>query len=160
MCYHWQMKKTLGWYTKKYGDKIGAVTFNFRQQSKELPWEKAYKNILYRCSQSTAREFSDYGGRGIKCEIKSSDLKVLFFRDNGHLMKTASVDRIDPEGSYTKSNIRWIEFDTNRRWNKMSHPVRARQCQEIFEIISSKQKEFRWHNKLVKACLRKLVKMF
>lgn len=148
------------WYIKKYGKELGVVMFGLRTKYKRLPWNKAYENIRRRCLDSRCREFSDYGGRGIKCEVLPRELKELFFRDKAHLLGIPSVDRIDPEGSYTKSNIHWIEFDINRQHRKMSHPVRAAQCEEIFNIISTKQKEFRWHNKLMVSCLNELLKRF
>lgn len=72
-----------------------------------------------RCSRKNNKNYSLYGGRGIKvCDEWSNDF--LAFRnwalDNGY-KDNLSIDRIDPNGNYEPDNCRWITL-TEQTYNK------------------------------------------
>jgi len=78
------------------------------------PWVAA----LYRIRQRTnpKKEYSNYKyycGKGIKCLISKDEIKCLWFRDRGYLMKKPSIDRINSNENYTYNNCRFIEMSEN-----------------------------------------------
>ena len=71
--------------------------------------------MIQRCTNSKANRYKYYGGRGIKCFITKRQLQRLFIRDNAHLLKQASIHRIEDDKDYTFDNCKWIEFEENRK---------------------------------------------
>ena len=70
-----------------------------------------------RCNNPNASNFGAYGGRGIKICKEWFDYKQ-FKSDMGERPKDTSIDRIDVNGNYEKSNCRWatmLEQRHNRR---------------------------------------------
>lgn len=80
-------------------------------------WAKTFYNIKQRCENPKNPKYKNYGGRGIKCLIYPGQLSYLWDRDRADLMEHPSIDRIDPNGHYTKENCRYIEFKENRKRN-------------------------------------------
>ena len=76
---------------------------------RRVPWYIAYHGIKDRCGKPGHARFKSYGGRGIKCMITMEQLAMTYYRDKAHLLKQASVDRINPDDHYRIGNIRWIE---------------------------------------------------
>lgn len=70
---------------------------------------KIWSEMLRRCSNPNAANYSMYGGRGIKVcdEWKSFE---GFYKDmySGY-KKGLSIDRIDVNGNYCKENCRWLD---------------------------------------------------
>ena len=64
-----------------------------------------------RCTNSKEPSWKDYGGRGITiCSAWSSFDQ--FFADMGPREKGLSLDRIDVNGNYEKSNCRYVDAQT------------------------------------------------
>jgi len=80
---------------------------------KRYPWMQHLGWLRTRCNNPKVREFCYYGGRGIKAKITLKELKSLWFRDKAFLLKSPSVDRIDPNGHYEYRNCRFIENREN-----------------------------------------------
>lgn len=64
--------------------------------------------MIARCTRPTAHKWPEYGGRGIKvCDAWLNFDN--FYADMGDRPKGLSLDRIDVEGNYEKSNCRWAD---------------------------------------------------
>jgi len=93
-----------------------------KEWKSKKPWYSHYSNAKYRCKNGA------YGKRGIKFEMTLGEFEFLWVRDNAHLLKRPSIDRINSHYGYTVSNCRFIELEENRRqgfykqgnpgWNK------------------------------------------
>lgn len=86
------------------------------------PEYKAWRNLLSRCRNKNDPAFARYGGRGITvcAEWKSFD---VFLRSMKHRPSPAhSIDRIDNDAGYSKTNCRWAtqqQQNRNRRDTRM-----------------------------------------
>lgn len=80
---------------------------------------KIWAGIKKRCYNKKQREFHLWGGRGIKMCAEWKNDFVSFYKDMGpRPSKSHSIDRIDNNGNYCKSNCRWatdIEQGSNTR---------------------------------------------
>jgi len=132
-------------YKRRYG-KAAEFILKWREKGKHghTPWARTASNIRWRCKDLRVNNFEYYGGKGIKCLIKSSDLKISFMRDRAYNMKNPSIDRIDPDGNYTPENTRWIEFSRNRVEKGLNHPKRKKQHRIMHRLILDKAKSFKW----------------
>jgi hypothetical protein len=81
-----------------------------------------YKQMINRCYIPTHKEYKNYGGRGIKVCDRWLESVENYIEDMGFPpFETATVDRIDNDGSYFKENCRWAtktEQNLNRRCAK------------------------------------------
>jgi hypothetical protein len=80
---------------------------------------RAWVNLRKRCDDSKYQHFRLYGGRGITY-CKEWEVFDSFFKDMGVAPIGTSLDRIDSNGNYCKSNCRWATPFTqgnNRRDN-------------------------------------------
>lgn len=65
-----------------------------------------WSGMITRCSNPARREYKWYGERGIKvCERWTTFQN--FLDDMGEAPAGFSIDRINPDGPYTKNNCRW-----------------------------------------------------
>ncbi len=108
-------KKYHSIYYIKHREEILA---NQKEYYKKNPWMNNYKKAKGRCQCETNKRYHRYGGRGIKFLLSVKDIKFLWFRDKGYLMKLPSIDRIYNNGNYSLSNCRYIEFEVNRELKK------------------------------------------
>ena len=78
-----------------------------------------YRSMIRRCYDPLNREFQNYGGRGIKVCNRWLESVENYIEDMGFPpFDTASVDRINNDGGYSKENCRWAtktEQNLNRR---------------------------------------------
>lgn len=86
-----------------------------KRWKRERPWYSSYKSAKERCLSKKHISYKDYGGRGILFLITPNEIKDIWFRDCAYEMKKPSIDRIDNNGNYEKSNCRFIEASENAR---------------------------------------------
>lgn len=80
----------------------------------------SWNSMRSRCYRSADKCFNLYGGRGIKICDRWINNYDNFYYDMGECPENMSLDRIDPNGIYEKTNCRWAsmkEQQTNRRNN-------------------------------------------
>jgi hypothetical protein len=72
--------------------------------------------MKFRCTEPNCKDYSNYGGRGIKIE-ESFDTFRKFFDwsiNNGYNTEDKlSIDRINNDGNYSSNNCRWITKSEN-----------------------------------------------
>lgn len=66
----------------------------------------SWHSMIQRCCKKKCKAYKDYGGRGIKV-CKKWEKFTGFFKDMGAKPNGLSLDRIDNQKGYTKSNCRW-----------------------------------------------------
>ena len=94
-----------------------------RQNSKEFratlkkikPWHNSFSNARKRCNNIKHNSYLYYDERGIKFLITEGEVKKLWFRDKGYLLKRPSIDRKDNDGHYTYENCQFIELSENSK---------------------------------------------
>jgi hypothetical protein len=82
-----------------------------------LPLYRVYHRMLARCYNPNASGYKNYGGRGIRVcpEWRGENGFPTWLRDMGGVRpKKMTMDRIDVNGDYKKSNVRWASRKTQR----------------------------------------------
>lgn len=79
---------------------------------KHKPWYKNYRSMRNRCSNYKNPK---YGALGIKCFLSFEQMGIIWKRDNAHLMKRPSIDRINSDENYTLLNCRFVELSENSK---------------------------------------------
>lgn len=82
-------------------NKFGTTAFK-NEHPEILKYLTRAKAILDRCRVATNPAFSDYGGRGIVCELGNTQTEVAFALSKiPGFNEQLELDRIDPNGNYT-----------------------------------------------------------
>lgn len=83
------------------------------------PLYKTWNGIKVRCTCKTNRDYKNYGGRGISICPEWADSFSRFCSDLGEKPTSKhTIDRIDNDGNYELSNVRWAtkaEQNRNKR---------------------------------------------
>lgn len=82
----------------------------------------AWLGMKRRCSKPSCKDYPDYGGRGIRVSERWVGSFENFLEDMGPCPEGMSIDRIDTNGDYEKSNCKWstpTEQANNKRTNRM-----------------------------------------
>lgn len=78
---------------------------------------RVWSAMKSRCESTNHKQYDRYGGRGIKVCTRWSGSFLNFLNDMGHKPFGKSIDRIDNDKNYCKSNCRWataIQQNNNR----------------------------------------------
>ncbi|UOQ48134.1 hypothetical protein MUN88_19135 [Gracilibacillus caseinilyticus] len=90
---------------------------------------KTWTHMMGRCYSENYHNFANYGGRGVTVYEPWKDF-IMFYRDVVHMYnehalqhgeKETTLDRIDSNGNYEPSNVRFATYEVqanNRRNNK------------------------------------------
>lgn len=91
-----------------------------RRKSLGMSRSKMYKtwgNIKYRCNNKKAKDYKNYGGRGITiCTEWGKSFQSFYDWSiaNGY-KENLTIDRIDVNGNYEPTNCRWVDMKTQQR---------------------------------------------
>lgn len=113
-------------YTKKAGhNHAQSCTLQLEYDKK---FYYTWRNIVQRCTDKNDASYEHYGARGITTEYLGNFVKFhndMWESYSKHIKKygekNTTIDRIDVNGNYVKSNIRWTTNDVqsaNKRNNR------------------------------------------
>lgn len=102
------------------------------------PNYQSWMAMLQRCYLETTNHWEGYGGRGITVQDSWKDEYTglsAFTEDMGIRPEGTSIDRIDPNGNYTKENCRWEDdriqaYNTRQSKNNTSGRTGVYQCKK------------------------------
>lgn len=118
-----------------------------------------WNQMHFRCGNPKARQYKDYGGRGIKVCERWDSLQA-FIDDMGPRPTGTSIERIDNDGDYCPENCRWatkIEQMANTRrtvWitargKTMTLPQWAKELGVPASRLNSRCRKYGWSDEEV-----------
>ena len=109
----------------------------------------SWRGMRNRCYQLSGKEFSSYGGRGIKVCARWLKSFQYFLDDMGERPTPKhQIDRIDNNGDYDPSNCRWVtcaENQKNKSNNKLNW-IKVREIRAKYLIENNYKKLGREYN--------------
>lgn len=94
------------------------IKHGHRAKNKRSPTYETWRGMKERCYYTKARNYCNYGARGIRvCEEWKNSFN-RFLADMGERPLGMSLDRVDPDKDYEPSNCRWAtkeEQEGNKR---------------------------------------------
>jgi hypothetical protein len=124
--------KSLG-FTRSWNDGSSG------KENKNKAFYRRYTAMRARCSNKNAREYHTYGGKGVCVEWSSfrdfyDDMYESFVAHTEKFgISNTTLDRVDTNGNYTKSNCRWA---TRSQQSKNSSVPRLIEYRGVTDSIS------------------------
>lgn len=101
---------------------------------------QAYHDAKRRCNNVKHKQYSNYGGRGIKFNFKSF---WEFLECVGYKPKGFCLDRIDNNGHYEVGNVRWVSY-TESNLNKRSESKARKHSSTKVQYVSWHKVKQKW----------------
>jgi hypothetical protein len=79
----------------------------------------SWRNMMSRCYNSKHKDYSNYGGRGIRVCERWHDFKN-FYTDMGECPPGLEIERLNNDGNYELDNCKW-DSDYNQARNKRTN---------------------------------------
>lgn len=111
------------------------------RQYLNTPEHYSYRSMKSRCLNKNAREYPQYGGRGITiCDRWIGDNGFEnFLEDLGERPENTTLDRKDVNGNYEPSNCRWTD------WSTQNHNQRIRSTNKSgYRGVSLESRSKKW----------------
>ena len=110
---------------KEYGEDYNKEYAQEYRQTFVGCLQHRFCQIKQRCNNPKAKDYKNYGKRGIKCLFKTANEFIDYVKndldyDTYEKIKELAIDRIDNDGHYKKGNIRFITTKENNN-NKRKH---------------------------------------
>ena len=86
---------------------INASTLNVTHNKSKHPLFSVWSNMHQRCYNTNNVNYKDYGARGIDIELSWHDINNFIEDMFPSYLQGLSLDRIDNNAGYSKSNCRW-----------------------------------------------------
>lgn len=86
------------------------------------PTYRSWYAMIQRTRNPNVRHYDNYGGRGITVCEEWKDFRN-FLADMGERPDGMTMDRIDVDGNYEKSNCRWADLKTQARNKRRKGPA-------------------------------------
>lgn len=100
---------------------------------------RIWTRMMTRCTNQKARNYADYGGRGIRVCERWKKFENFYADMIGTYRDGLSIDRIDPNGDY---------YPENCRWETATRQQRNRRITKILEFNGRRQSIADWADEL------------
>lgn len=115
---------------------------NLKHGMSETRMYKTWANMIQRCTNPRVTHYKSYGGRGIKVCERWMNFDN-FYEDTKEIYNdNLTIDRINVDGDYEPSNIRWITNQENclnkRNTVKTEYEGKERTLKEVAELTGIK----------------------
>lgn len=96
---------------------INKKNFTTHGQTKNSKTYMSWRAMKERCNNINNKRYNSYGGKGITVCLRWEMSFENFLEDMGERPEGFTLDRIDPNGGYSKDNCRWADLST-QAYNK------------------------------------------
>ena len=93
--------------------------------------------MRYRCFNPSCPDYNNYGGRGITVCVEWDSFDN-FYNDMGAKPKGFTIDRIDVNGQYEKTNCRWVSRSENSKNKRKKYRQHDLNNERDNEMVTSK----------------------
>lgn len=105
------------------------------------PTYKSWQMMKVRCYDHKHISYPNYGGRGIKVDQRWLQSFEHFLNDMGERPNGTSLDRIDSDKGYYKSNCRWStrrEQALNKRTSRTGVTKNGKRWRAVIKLVDQK----------------------